>query len=111
METELKRGVLNVVILKLLQGHRRYGYEIVSHLDSIGGGHLSIKDGTLYPILYRLESKGLISHHWEAPERGVPRKYYTLTESGAADLSRQIDTWNEFSEVVSGILNDREATS
>lgn len=104
VEAELKRGVLDVLIMKLLEEHESYGYELVTRLDSLGGGFLTIKEGTLYPLLYRLEEKGYVVPRWEPPTRGVPRKYYRLTDAGRVELAQQSEYWRHFSRAVSTIL-------
>ena len=74
IERELKRGSLELIVLHLLNGREAYGYEIVSELTSRTNGSLEVTDGTLYPVLYRLERAGLVAVRWETPVRGVPRK-------------------------------------
>ncbi len=75
IERELKRGSLELIVLHLLGTGEAYGYEIVSKLTAETNGALEVTDGTLYPVLYRLERGGFVSVRWETPDRGVPRKY------------------------------------
>ena len=70
------------MILLQLIGQQMYGYQLASLLEQKGGSLFRIKEGTLYPILYRLEKAAYIASRWETLERGVPRKYYSLTNSG-----------------------------
>src|ERR1700741_2834039 len=86
IERELKRGVLELIVLHLLAAGEAYGYEIVTKLAERTGGALEVTDGTLYPVLYRLERAGHVKVRWETQERGVPRKYYRLTSSGRDEL-------------------------
>ena len=79
IERELKRGSLELIVLHLLAPREAYGYEIVTKLTASTNGALEVTDGTLYPVLYRLERAGFVTVRWETPERGVPRKYYQLT--------------------------------
>ena len=74
IERELKRGSLELIVLHLLASGEAYGYEIVSKLTAETNGALEVTDGTLYPVLYRLERAGSVTVRWETPERGVPRK-------------------------------------
>ena len=83
IERELKRGSLELIVLHLLAPREAYGYEIVSKLTAETNGALEVTDGTLYPVLYRLERAGFVAVRWETPERGVPRKYYRLTDTRA----------------------------
>jgi len=71
---ELKRGTLELIILHLLAPGEAYGYEIVSTLTAHSDGALTVTDGTLYPVLYRLERAGFVQVRWDTPDRGVPRK-------------------------------------
>ena len=106
---ELKRGSLELVVLHLLAPGEAYGYEIVSKLTAQTNGVLEVTDGTLYPVLYRLERGGFVAVRWETPERGVPRKYYRLTESGRLELERLTSEWTAFARAMTRLLKDREA--
>ena len=101
---ELKRGALELIVLHLLAPGEAYGYEIASKLSAGTDGVLEITDGTLYPVLYRLERAGFVSVRWTTPERGVPRKYYTLTEAGRAELIRLATEWTTFSGAMGKLL-------
>ncbi len=104
VDRELKRGTLEMVLLKLLSVRPMYGYELVSTLENLGGPQFQIKEGTLYPVLYRLEDAGYIEARWETLERGVPRKYYRLTTAGAEQLRLLVGEWRAFVEAVNRIL-------
>ena len=104
MDRELKRGTLEMVMLKLLSAREMYGYEIISALQERSDGEFLLKDGTLYPLLYRLEQGGYIKPRWEEQERGVPRKYYRITPSGARQLDALTKEWQAFSAAVAHIL-------
>lgn len=104
IERELKRGALELIVLHLLAPGEAYGYEIVSKLTSETNGTLAITDGTLYPVLYRLERAGFVSVRWETPQRGVPRKYYQLTDTGRDELVRLKREWTSFAASMSKLL-------
>ena len=104
VDRELKRGTLEMVILKLLAERQMYGYELISTLESRGGQQFEIKEGTLYPVLYRLEDAGFIEARWETAQRGVPRKYYRLTEGGEKQLQTLIREWRSFTSAVDRLL-------
>ena len=104
IERELKRGSLELIVLHLLAPGEAYGYEIVSKLTSQSNGALEVTDGTLYPVLYRLERAGLVSVRWETPERGVPRKYYQLTEAGRQELAALTEEWTTFAKAMTRLL-------
>ncbi len=111
IDRELKRGTLEMILLKLLSERTMYGYELVSTLEERGGEQFQLKEGTLYPVLYRLENDGFIEPRWETLERGVPRKYYQLTKSGAKELERLIGEWRDFVDVVSQLLGKEVKTT
>ena len=110
IERELKRGSLELIVLHLLAPGEAYGYEIVSKLTAETNGALEVTDGTLYPVLYRLERAGFVAVRWETPERGVPRKYYRLTDAGRDELVRLTREWTTFAKAMSRLLRqEREA--
>ncbi|HEX2946998.1 MAG TPA: PadR family transcriptional regulator [Clostridia bacterium] len=94
---QLKKGVIEILILELLSGEKMYGYQLIQELDLRSGGVFRMKEGTLYPVLYRLEDSKYIESFWEQDmeRRSVPRKYYRITPSGLAALQgmkRELDT-------------------
>ena len=101
---ELKRGSLELVVLHLLASGEAYGYEIVSKLTAETNGSLEVTDGTLYPVLYRLERGGFVAVRWETPDRGVPRKYYRLTDAGRDELARLTHEWTTFANAMTTLL-------
>jgi len=110
IERELKRGSLELIVLHLLDPGEAYGYEIVTKLTTQSNGALGVTDGTLYPVLYRLERAGFVAVRWDTPERGVPRKYYRLTGEGREELRRLKTEWNAFASAMAKLLG-QERTS
>ncbi len=108
---ELKRGTIELILLKLLDAKEMYGYQLVSAFAEKGGEMLQIKEGTLYPALYRLEDKGFIIAYRNNPKRGVPRKYYRLTGKGTNYLKELLEEWRNFSAVMEDILKERGETN
>jgi PadR family transcriptional regulator PadR len=104
IERELKRGSLELIVLHLLAPGEAYGYEIVSKLTAETNGALEVTDGTLYPVLYRLEAAGFVAVRWETPQRGVPRKYYRITEAGQKELARLTHEWTTFAKAMAKLL-------
>jgi PadR family transcriptional regulator PadR len=101
---QLKRGTLELVLLRLLEERPKYGYELVSEMEQRSDAEFEVKEGTLYPVLYRLEDQGCIEAEWSRPERGVPRKYYRITETGAARLAELLAEWQAFTGAVNRLL-------
>lgn len=82
---QVRKGVLELCILRALEDEERYGYELVKTLAAVPG--LAITEGTLYPLLSRLRVAGLISARLEESAEGPARKYYTLTREGRRTLA------------------------
>ena len=109
IERELKRGSLELIVLHLLGPGEAYGYEIVSKMTAETNGVLEVTDGTLYPVLYRLERAGFVDVRWETAQRGVPRKYYRLTDGGRAELASLTHEWTTFAKAMTRLLRqDKE---
>ncbi|BCS31439.1 putative DNA-binding protein YwzG [Luteitalea sp. TBR-22] len=101
---ELKRGSLELIVLHLLAPGEAYGYEIVTKLTRESGGALEVTDGTLYPVLYRLERAGFVTVRWDTAGRGVPRKYYQLTDLGRQELATLTTEWFAFADAMARLL-------
>lgn len=109
-ERQMKKGVLDLLVLKLLEKEPKYGYQLITELREKSGGVFLLKEGTLYPILYRLEEEGLVESRWSEPEdRKVPRKYYAMTEKGGRTLPEIAALWKQISEGIRQILEEEEA--
>lgn len=108
---ELRRGSLELIVLHLLEPGEAYGYEIVSKLTAETDGALGVTDGTLYPVLYRLERAGFVEVRWETPSRGVPRKYYRLTEAGRRELAELTREWTTFADAMNRLLGQKRTPS
>jgi PadR family transcriptional regulator PadR len=111
IERELKRGSIELIVLHLLSRGEAYGYEIVTKLAELTDGALEVTDGTLYPVLYRLERAGWVEVRWETPERGVPRKYYKLTRAGRAELTQLTHEWTTFTKAMARLLRQERTSS
>lgn len=107
---QLKKGVLEMLVLELVCKGPTYGYELLSKLKSVSGGKFQLKEGTLYPILYRLEDDGLIQAAWYQGEgRAAPKKMYEATEKGTAENRRRRQVWQEFMDTVNGFYQEGQA--
>lgn len=81
------------IILSILKHEDSYGYDIIQKVRELSGGELEWADGMIYPILHRLEKKGLIESYSATAESGRKRKYYRLCEGGLGELNQQRDNW------------------
>ncbi|MCC2254505.1 PadR family transcriptional regulator [Ruminococcus sp. CLA-AA-H200] len=106
---QMKKGVLDMIVLKLISEKDTYGYELLQELEKRGDGFFDLKEGTLYPVLYRLEDGGLIEASWKNGEgRTVPKKYYRITEDGRKLFAEYRDIWSRFSTCVERICGEEE---
>lgn len=102
---QLKKGVLEMLVLKLICARPSYGYELMSRLKETSEGRFSLKEGTLYPILYRLEDDGMILAKWSQGEgRSAPKKIYEATQNGREENIRRQLVWREFEQTVNVFL-------
>ncbi len=102
IDIQLKKGALDLCVLALLSRGDSYAYEIASRLaEAIGMG-----EGTIYPLMRRMQAEGLVETYLVESSAGPPRKYYRLTEAGRRSLAAQRDVWRAFSGSVHAILGD-----
>lgn len=100
IEIQLKKGALELCVLALLSQHDSYAYEIASRLaDAIGMG-----EGTIYPLMRRLQNDGLVKTYLVESSSGPPRKYYGLTAAGRTSFESQKAAWASFSQAMQDIL-------
>ena len=102
------RGTVVPMVLSLLRDRPMYGYEMVKIINARTDGQLQWKEGTLYPILHRLEGARMLKAKWQdvTTDKNAPRKrkYYTITKKGLAELARRTEEWQKFSTAVNAIL-------
>ena len=100
LQVQLRKGVLEMCVLALLSRADGYAYDIASRLaEDIGMG-----EGTIYPLMRRMQTDGLVKTYLEESANGPPRKYYQLTKAGRAALTEQTAEWGSFSDSVGKIL-------
>src|SRR5690554_5038935 len=100
LNTQFKKGILDLCILKVVKDKEMYGFEIIDQLSNI----LDINENTIYPILRRLTEQKLFTTYTKDSPHGAQRKYYKITETGDAKLSTYIDEWDQFIDNVNQIL-------
>ena len=96
-KAQMRKGVLELCILNMLNHRDAYASEIIGELKKT---ELIVVEGTLYPLLTRLKNSGILAYRWEESSAGPPRKYYTLTEIGKAALSELLKSWENLKEAV-----------
>lgn len=104
MESQFKKGVLELCVLALLEKSDRYGYEIVSTLSK----EISITEGTIYPLLRRLKNDNLVTTYLEESTEGPSRKYYKLTTQGKQKLKSLRKEWLSFSLKINNFLTGKQ---
>lgn len=102
MNTQFRKGVLEICVLALISKKDMYGYEIVQNISKV----INVNEGTIYPILRRLTKDGYFEAYILESSEGPARKYYKITVTGKEYLNKMINEWNDFVNAVSLILND-----
>ena len=103
MNTQYKKGVLELCVLALLKKHDCYGYEISEYLSN----HIDIADGTVYPILRKLKSDGVLTTYLQEESGGPPRKYYSLTKTGRELYQSDRSDYINFASTIQSILEEQ----
>ena len=104
-QREFSRGTLELAVLALIETEPRYGYDLLTSVINETDGALDVKEGTLYPVLHRLEDAGYIEASWRAEGRAAPRKYYGLTKEGKRRLTALKNEWERLSSGMARLLN------
>ncbi|MEA4897533.1 MAG: PadR family transcriptional regulator [Christensenellaceae bacterium] len=102
MNTQYKKGVLELCVLSLLKKRDCYGYEISEYLS----GHIDIADGTVYPILRKLKADGLLTTYLQEESGGPPRKYYSLTDLGRETYRTDRAEYLKFAHAILVLLEE-----
>lgn len=106
-QADLLPGTLDLLILKAVSLGDVHGYGVLLRIEQISGGALEIQQGALYPALYRLEHRGLITSEWGKSENNRRAKFYRLTRTGRKRLGEEQESWNRLAEVMATVLAAR----
>ncbi|MBI2421517.1 MAG: helix-turn-helix transcriptional regulator [Candidatus Hydrogenedentes bacterium] len=104
---DMLRGHLEGLVLATLEAGEAHGYEVMQRLNAEARGVFHMREGALYPVLYRLEQKGMLATRWEkddAPRKGPKRRLYRLTAKGTRDLAARRTQWKLFVSTVGPML-------
>jgi PadR family transcriptional regulator PadR len=101
-DPQMLKGVLPLLLLRLVADAEDYGYSVVLRLHELGLGDLN--EGTVYPALSRLESRGLLGSRLAPSASGPARKYYEITAAGSEELARGVSAWESMAATVHTIL-------
>ena len=105
-KAQLLKGLQEGCVLQIINTKDTYGYEIVTTLQK--KGFQSVKEGTIYPLLLRLEKNGYISSNFRISERGPARKYYQITDLGKENLAEFVLAWQEVTQLVDFVFSDEK---
>jgi PadR family transcriptional regulator len=103
MGNEPLKGHLDLLLLACLEDGPRHGYAVIEQLLQQSGGFFDLPEGTVYPVLHRLEGAGLLTSRWSSSS-GRRRRLYRLTRSGATALAQQTNQWNLFAQAVAAVI-------
>lgn len=107
MDSQLKRGVLDLCVFAVLAKEDCYGYKLVEEISK----NINISEGTIYPLMKRLKDDGFVETYLAESNEGPPRKFYHLTQKGTVEMQKQITEWRDFSNgvntIIGGINNER----
>ncbi len=102
--SDLKGSQLTAMILAVVRDGSLHGYQIAREIERRSGGYFACKEGTLYPLLHRLEADGLLCSDWRAGSEHRQRRYYTITPAGVQFLSRATSEWRTFTTRLLGVI-------
>lgn len=102
VRSQMRKGVLEYCILSILDKKDSYPSSLIAELKE---SDMIVVEGTLYPLLIRQKNQGLLTYRWEESPQGPPRKYYSITEKGRAQLREMDATWAELVETIAKIKN------
>ena len=106
---ELKRGSAELLILNVLESRPRHGYEISRLIEERSSGVIRFHVASFYPLLYRMERRGLIAGKWLEKPGQRRRRYYRLTKQGRTRLQQQRGVWREFAEAMNQLTEPSNA--
>ena len=109
LDRELKKGSAELLILSLLEGRARHGYELSKLIESRSEGLLKFNVASLYPLLYRLEKRGWIEGRWVEKAGQRRRRYYKLTKDGKKVLAAQRTIWESFVAAINRVTGPEHA--
>lgn len=109
IDRELKKGSAELLILTLIEHRARHGYEISKLIEQRSGGVLKFHVASFYPVLYRMEARGLIEGRWVEKAGQRRRRFYTLTKQGRGVLKAQRSTWEQFVNAIRRISEAEHA--
>ncbi|HEY1257848.1 MAG TPA: helix-turn-helix transcriptional regulator [Stellaceae bacterium] len=106
MEGEILKGHLDMIVLAALAAGPAHGYGIIQEIRGRSQGAFDLPEGTVYPVLHRLEEAGFLSSHWTDGTAGRKRRVYSLTRKGSRALADRRALWSRFADAIGGFLGE-----
>jgi PadR family transcriptional regulator len=106
MEGEMLKGHLDMIVLAALSAGPAHGYAVIEEIRRRTAGSFDLAEGTVYPVLHRLEEAGLLAGRWVTAESGRRRRVYALTRRGLRELAERRAVWERFSEAIGSLLEE-----
>ena len=106
--TELLKGTLDMLILKVIALGPTHGYAIAQRLQQISRDFFQVHQGSLYPALHRLEDRGWLQAEWRESETGREAKFYSLTKKGQRQMEAEVANWEQLCSAVGLVLRSSE---
>jgi len=104
---ELIGATTGILVLSILDREASYGYAIVRRINEQGDGLFTWQEGTVYPVLHKLEKQDYLRTQWQQSETGRRRKYYYITEAGRAALVERKNEWSRFNRMIASAVETR----
>ena len=104
MEGEMLKGHLDMIVLAALAPGPAHGYAVIEEIKRRSAGAFDLPEGTIYPVLHRLEQAGLLAGRWVTADSGRRRRVYELTKRGSLSLAEQRAVWDRFSNAVGSLF-------
>lgn len=105
LNKELVAAAMVPLVLSILNDGENYGYEIIRKIRLLSGGKLEVAEGTLYPVLRKMEERGLVEARWHTAPNERQRKYYSLKDRGQATLETERMNWNFVNQLLQNLWN------
>jgi transcriptional regulator len=106
MEGEMLKGHLDLIVLATLSAGPAHGYGIIEAIKRKSGQAFDLPEGTIYPVLHRLEQAGFLSSRWTTAESGRKRRVYAVTRRGQRAFAERREVWERFANAIGGLLGE-----
>jgi PadR family transcriptional regulator PadR len=104
-KTELVRGTLDMLVLRVLSRGDLHGWGITLKLEQLSKNALRVEEGSLYPALYRMEAKGWLKSEWGVTENSQRAKFYSLTRAGRKQLEAEKESWDRMAQIIALVMD------